>query len=419
MSARRRRDGAGSPRQRPPEGLVIAAMLDPAPLIQAAWQARPALRTAPLVIAGDDERILAACPHALASGVRPGQLVAQARLSCPTSMLRAPDHAAGAVLYEDLLDALTSVSPVVEAADPAGGVAYLDGRGLERLWGEPTAVARAARHAAGTAGALVRVGAGPSRLVARVHARRLTGPAEPRCLLGAEARAFLHALPLHEPGFALPEAACDQLDEIGIRTAGALAALPRAGVTLRFDAVVLALWDLLAGAAEPPLKAWAPPARFVARFRSDEDLTDRLVLERLTRRLAGEVAVQLHVRGQATACLTLRLDRMGGARHVARAPLWPAVSAADALARAALPLLEHCLDEPMPHPVEELLLEAAGLGPAQATQAALFGDPLAARQARLESALADQVQRHGAALFGRWHADPGADDGWRQDDWSP
>jgi hypothetical protein len=73
----------------------------------------------------------------------------------------------------------------------------------------------------------------------------------PRFLLGAEARAFLHALPLHEPGFALPEAVHDQLDELGIQTAGALAALPRAGVALRFDAAVLAPWELLTGAAEP------------------------------------------------------------------------------------------------------------------------------------------------------------------------
>jgi hypothetical protein len=73
----------------------------------------------------------------------------------------------------------------------------------------------------------------------------------------------------------------------------------------------------------------------------------------------------------------------------------------------------------VPQPVEELVLEAAGLTPATAAQAPLFGDPLAMRRARLAGALADQAHRHGAALFGRWSADPVADDGWRQDTWSP
>jgi protein ImuB len=372
-----------------------------------------------LVVAGEDERVLAACPQADALGIRPGHRVAQARFLCPTITIRAPNQAASAVLYEDILDALTGVAPIVEAADHGAGLAYLDGRGLERLWGTAPAVAGAARHAAMAAGANVRVGGGPNRLVARALANRMCGDADPSCLTGAEATAFLHALPLLEPGFALPVTVLDQLDELGLRTASALAALPRAGVALRFDAGVLALWDLLTGAPEPPLRAWTQPERLAARFGSDEGLEDRTVLEHVLRRLAGQIAAQLRAGSRATACLTLRLSWTDGATRIARAPQWPALFASDALARAALPLLERCLGEPNPQAVEALVLEATELGPAPVTQAALFGDPLAPRRARLEDVLADQARRHGEALFGRWQADPLDRDGWRRDDWRP
>jgi nucleotidyltransferase/DNA polymerase involved in DNA repair len=398
---------------------VLAVVCEPEPLIQCAWHALPALRRAPLAIAGDDERVLAACPLAQARGIRPGHRVAQARFLCPAITIRAPDQAASAVLYEDLLDALATVSPIVEATDPAGDLVYLDGRGLERMWGAPPAVAGAALHAAIAAGVDARVGGGPSRLVAQALANRMRGDAGPSCLTGAEATAFLHALPLSEPGFALPVAVLDQLDELGLRTASALAALPRAGVALRFDAGVLALWDLLKGSAEPPLRAWARPEHLAARFQSDEGLEDRTVLEHVLHRLAGEIAAQLRAGSQATACLTLRLSWTDGAARIARASQWPALFAGDALARAVLPLLEHCLGEPSPQPVEALVLEATGLCPAPVTQAALFGDPLAPRRARLEDVLADQARRHGAALIGRWQADPLDRDGWRRDDWRP
>jgi protein ImuB len=256
-------------------------------------------------------------------------------------------------------------------------------------------------------------------MIARALACRPIGPAEPQCLSGAQARAFLLALPLHAPAFVLPADVLDRLDELGVRTAGSLAGLPRAGVALRFDATVLALWDLLTAMEEPPLRAWMPPDRLVARSRSDEALEDRLVLEQLLRRLAGEIAAQLGALSRAAACLTLRVHRTGGAVQIARASAWAALYTADTLARAALPLLERCLSLPTPQAVEELVLEAAELGPAPTTQAALFGDPLSARRARLDGVLEDQVRLHGTALLGRWRSDPVADDGWRHDDWTP
>ena len=66
----------------------------------------------------------------------------RAQLLCPGLAVRRPDAAAATLLRADLLDALLAVSPRVEAADPAAGVLYLDGRGLGCLWGGPGVRAR-------------------------------------------------------------------------------------------------------------------------------------------------------------------------------------------------------------------------------------------------------------------------------------
>ncbi len=266
-SARRAR-GRGTVRvdARPAIGPLVAVMLHPAPLIQTAWRARPALRGAPLAAAPAGGRVASACPLAESVGVADGQSVAQARLRCPTLAVVPPDPMAAALLYDELLYTLVAFSPVVEAADADAGMAYLDAHGLAALWGvDPTrwdgsAVARAIVDALATRGIDVRAGAGPTRVVARALARRMEA-GEPRALGSDAAMAFLRALPLADPALGLTPAAVAALRDLGITTAGALAALPEAGVSLRFSDDVRAAWRVAAGADEPPLDAAGPPHR--------------------------------------------------------------------------------------------------------------------------------------------------------------
>ena len=51
---------------------VVAVVLLPVPLVQAAWQADPTLRQGPSAIVGDEDRVLAASADAAAFGVQPG-----------------------------------------------------------------------------------------------------------------------------------------------------------------------------------------------------------------------------------------------------------------------------------------------------------------------------------------------------------
>jgi nucleotidyltransferase/DNA polymerase involved in DNA repair len=393
--------------------LVFAVLCVPPLPVQVAWLADPALRDEPLAVVGESERVRAACPAAFAAGVRAGHRLSQARLLCPAVRTAALDTVAAAVLYEDLLAALASLSPLVEAADPDTAIAYLDGRGLERLIGDVTAIARAARNAAVEVGLTVSAGAGPTRLLARLVTERVP---EAGFLATGQAWQLLHALPLADDLFALPPQILHEFDDLGVRTAGALAGLPRAALVLRFDAAVVALWDVVSGAPEPPLRPWSPPVVCTVRHASDDGIDDRLVLEAILMKCVGALLGQLHALGEATAQLTLRIRRANGTLATARTWHWPPLCAGVPLERAALALLGRILAQPTAEPVSLLRLDAGALGPNQGLQSPLFGDPLAARLHRLTAVLADQAGRHGAAVLGRWRADALAPDGWTHED---
>ena len=395
-------------------------MLHPAPLIQTAWRARPALRGAPLAAAPAGGRVASACPLAESVGVADGPSVAQARLRCPTLAVVPPDPMAAALLYDELLYTLVAFSPVVEAADADAGMAYLDAHGLAALWGvDPTrwdgsAVARAIVDALATRGIDVRAGAGPTRVVARALARRMEA-GEPRALGSDAAMAFLRALPLADPALGLTPAAVAALRDLGITTAGALAALPEAGVSLRFSDDVRAAWRVAAGADEPPLRRWTPLARLTVTRTLDGGVSDGVVLAAVARELGERLAGLLACQGHAMGALTLQLTCEDGARHARQGRHWPPIQGAPALVSGALALLTEA--RPVTA-VETVELCATDLRAPDATQHGLWdseGAHVGRRQTRLAAVLAAHTRGDGPGLAYRWRADPHTDEGWARD----
>jgi len=401
-------------------GPVVAVELYPAASVQAAWRARPGLRAAPLAVAVPDGRILHACPLAVGGGVARGQGVAQGRLLRPDLAVVPPDPAAAALLYDDLLHALGALSPVVETTDPDTGVAYLDAGGQARLWGDDPArwdglpLARAAVRILADRGIGARVGAGPTRVVALALARQM-GAGGPRALAGDMAADFLRALPLDDPALGLTPATVAALRDLGVATAGALAALPRAGVALRFGADVHAAWRAASGASDGALRPWAPPERLVVARRIEGGVEDGEALRAIVRRLAVTLVEGLGGRGAAT--LTLRLECADGARHARHARYGPPPHTEAAMAAAALEILGRTQ---VAAPVEFVELVATDLRAPDATQPGLWGDEeMARRRARLAAALAAHGRRHGAGLLRHWRPDPLAADGWVRDEDGP
>ena len=407
---------------RPAAGPLIAVEIYPAPLIQAAWRAQPALRGAPLAVApiGSGGRVVCACPLAASVGVADGQSVAQARLRCPTLVVVPPDPVAAALLYDEMLHALVVFSPLVEAADADAGVAYLDAHGLAALWGADPArwdggvVARGLVDALAARGLAVRAGAGPTRVVARALARRMDAGG-PRALGADATTAFLRALPLADPALGLTPAAVAALRDLGITTAGALAALPDAGVSLRFGDDVRAAWRIASGTGESPLRRWTPPARLTVTRTLDGGVLDGVVLAATARELGERLAGLLARQGHAAAALTLQLTCEDGARHARRGQQWPPIQGAPALVSGALALLAGV--RPLTA-VETVELCTTDLRAPDATQHGLWDDEgahVGRRQSRLSAVLAAHTPRDGLGLAYRWRADPLADEGWTRD----
>ena len=390
-------------------GPIVAVELSPAAPVQAAWHAEPCLRSAPLAIVALGALVQAVCPLAASAGIVPGHGVREARLRCPDVMVRAPDREAIALLYDDLLVTLSAISPVVEAADSAAGLAYLDAHGLERLWGDPAAVARKALQALAARDLAARAGAGPARVVALALARRM-GAEGPRALAEPEAQAFLHALPIDDPTLGLSPATATALHELGITTAGALAALPLAGVALRFGPDAIAAHHSVAGAADPPLRPWMPPDSLVVEHGVEAGVSDATIVQALLRRLSDRLAAQLVERGQAAATLALHVACEDGARLAQRAHYGTPLQAAPALAAAALDLLARSR---LAAPVEALALQATDLRRPDARQRGLWDDQAVDRRhERLAAAMAAHAQRYGQGRLRRLRRDPLAADGW-------
>jgi len=396
--------------------LVVAVVLSPPLPVQALWWSSPATRATPLAIVREG-RLLAVCPHAAATGCAAGQTPAQARLLCPTLAL-CPPSPVEPWLWETALRALASVSPVVEETDRQRGVACLDGHGLERLWGAPTAICRRALDALAAEGLQAWAGAGPTRLIALACAERQGSHGSPMVREGPEAAAFLAALPLDDPALGLSQPAVTTLHDVGITTAGALGALPLAALALRFGPDVLAAWHRARGEHDP-LRAWpAPPCRQVTE-RYEEGVADSVVLQRLLTRLCGRLANDLADTGLASARLVLCLECDGGTRQVEQARHWPPLGDPVSLERAALALLARCAPTAA---VTALSLYASDLGPQRVAQGGLWEADATAvgpRAARLAGVLATQARRTAAVRVVRLRPDAQAWCGWSWEQQTP
>ncbi len=418
VGARRRakRGSRGSLVQPATPALVVAVVLSPPLPVQALWWSSPATRAAPLAIAWEGQ-LLAVCPHAAAAGCAAGQTPAQARLLCPPLVL-CPPSPGEAWLWETALRALATVSPVVEETDRQRGVACLDGHGLERLWGAPTAICQRALDALAAVGLQAWAGAGPTRLIALACAERQGPYGAPMVRKGPEAAAFLAALPLDDQALGLSAPAVATLRDVGITTAGALGALPLAALALRFGPDVLAAWRGARGEHEP-LRAWPAPLCRQVTERYEEGVADSVVLQRLLTRLCSRLANDLAAAGLAAARLVLCLECDRGARQVEQARPWPPLGDSLSLQRGSLALLARCAPTAA---VTALSLYASDLGPQRVAPVGLWeadATAVGARAARLAGVLATQGRRNTAVRVVRLRPDAQAWCGWSWDQQTP
>ena len=275
-------------------------------------------------------RELVECPPQLsAEGMWTGMPLKEAESRWPGAIYRPDEPERYARALEPVLHALDAFSPAVEAAPPelGSGVAFLDGVGLEPLYGpEEQLGRRIVREIAQTTGYLPRVGIADGKFAARLVAavpspESLVQSQEVslaelgtedsglvRVVPPGEDAAFLAPLPLDF--LPLPTDARERAARLGLRTLGEFAHLPANSLRHRFGPEGVRARALAAGQDDEPLRP--RPTPLVVRDELDFEWIET-DLDRVTfalKRLADRLSARLlrHGLGCGRLAVTWRLD---------------------------------------------------------------------------------------------------------------
>ncbi|WP_415012178.1 Y-family DNA polymerase [Amaricoccus sp.] len=246
------------------------------------------------------------CLNATAAteGLHRGMPLADARALCPRLATAPADLAAEAACLGRLVRWAGRFSPQV-ARDGSDGL-LADLTGAAALFGGEAAVLRDARARLSRAG-IEGVGAiadsrGAARALAR-HGGGIAPPGRPLAALGA----------LPPTALRLDAATAAALDALGIRSIGALDALPRAPLGQRFGPGLLARLDQALGRAPEPLEPEAPPPALAVRLTLPEPIGLVRDVEAGLARLLDRLCPTLARHGLGARALRLELGRVDGA----------------------------------------------------------------------------------------------------------
>ena len=178
----------------------------------------PSLRGRPVIVGGGV--VLAASYEAKAFGVRTAMGLRRARSLCPQAIVVAPRMSAYSEASKDVYRVFDDTTPLVEGMSI--DEAFLDVRGMQRVYGTPTEIAaRLRREVRSRVGLPITVGIARTKFLAKVA----SGVAKPDGLLLVPPRdeiAFLHPLPV-ERLWGVGPVTARRLHDLGITTVGEVA----------------------------------------------------------------------------------------------------------------------------------------------------------------------------------------------------
>ncbi|MEX0787135.1 MAG: hypothetical protein WD939_10900 [Dehalococcoidia bacterium] len=344
-------------------------MLIPSFAVAVERRANPALAAQPLVVA-DGSSVLDASPEA--SGVRVREPLRHAKASCPQAVFVEANHALYRDVAEALLDAVETVSPLVE---PAGlGAAYADLLGLQEQYEDEFALAAALVGAVRRAtGLIASVGIAEGTFVARVAAA-ITPPGDAGVVPSGREREFLYEKDVRLLPFDID--VLQRLDLLALQTLGGVAGLPRQAVEAQFRGIGGRLWELANGIDREPLRPRTRQESLTERLSFDAPvvatealvMASKQILGRLMRRLKGRTARHMHIQVLADERIvwekleTFR-EPAGDERRIAL------------VLKTRLSLLE------LPQAVDTVAITLSGIGREVAKQAKLFTDSQSFRSA--------------------------------------
>ncbi|HUO66957.1 MAG TPA: DNA polymerase IV, partial [Gammaproteobacteria bacterium] len=269
----------------------------------------PALRGRPLLIGPPSSRgvVLTASYEARPFGVGSAMPMARARTLCPQALVVPPRFERYQEVSATIMRLFGEFSPHVEPLSL--DEAFLDMTGSERLFGSPEQIGaklkRAVRDATG--GLAASVGISGTKYVAKVA----SGHGKPDGLTivaPADAAAWLAPQPVSNLWGAGPKTTA-RLEDLGLRTIGAIAACDSAWLEIELGALGLRFQSLARG-----LDARSVSGDRAARGLSSErtletDVSTRGAIEAYLRSAAETVARRLRRRGERANGVRIKLKR--------------------------------------------------------------------------------------------------------------
>ena len=288
---------------------MIACLSIPGFELRASLRARPRLALEPAALApleGTEPLLGPVTAAAEAAGVKPGMRLGEALAMCPSLTLVEPDPAAAEQEWEAIVRRLEDSGFSVE---PAGlGCAYFETRGVERLYGGLEKALKRALEAVGSSWD-PRVGAAERRFAA-LAAATVARPGQMLVVSDEQSPSFLAPHPLSL--LPLEAGRRQELQDLGVRTVGGLAALPDASVAERLGADGRRAHGLAHGGSKRRVRGRRQPAEIVETLAFPEAVGNELTLRRAFGALLEQVVARPERGGRFIRKIALSARLVGG-----------------------------------------------------------------------------------------------------------
>jgi len=356
-----------------------------------------------LVASDDTRRVWQISPLARRAGVKPGMTVSQAIGLCPALKLCEPGPVQYDAQFFRLLAALARVSPVVEPVEL--GRVFVGTDGLEGMYGGAEEIVEAIQmrsaecrmrnfsegsfaspnshlHSAlRIPHSAFRVGWGRGKFVSWVAATRARPGAAVIVRPGEEGK-FLASQPLAV--LPLDPDTHRRLRQLGLKTLGALAALPEDAAVSQFGRAGRRLWRLAAGLVSEPVVGRVVPEPIVAALTFFSSIGERDLLAHALDKLIDRALADPRRSGWRVQEVRVHAELEHGASWLVEATLKDPSATRE---RIAAPLKTQLERSPPAGAVERLVVEFTAFAPGTAELQLFAHDASAAARAGRRRAL--------------------------------
>lgn len=357
----------------------------------------PSLRARPVIVGGGRRGVVsAACYVARTYGVRSAMPMFKALKACPDAVVIPPNMEKYAAVSRQVRALMLSVTPLVEPLSL--DEAFLDLSGTAALHGASPArtLARLAARIEREIGVTASIGLSYNKFLAKL-ASDLDKPRGFAVIGRAEARDFLARLPVGAI-WGVGRAMQAKLAADGIATIAQLQRMDEIELMRRYGVLGRRLARFARGEDDRAVEPEQPTKSVSAETTFETDVTDFATLEAVLWRLSEKVAARLKRHGLAGGGVTLKLKTADFRIRTRSRTLGRPTQLADALFRAARPLLEAEADG---EAYRLLGVGASHITPAETADAPDLADPDALKRAAAERAIDAIRARHGAGAIGK------------------